>query len=139
MTLEHYILNPDGSTKTVELLEWAKWMEENRSERIVAQTVVGDYKVSTVFLGLDHNFGDKGDPILFETMTFENKVSSHTFMGKERKYHKEAEEAGLKPEGEVSGRWRTKSEALAEHKKIVEIVKKAQDVNKPAPVKSPEA
>ena len=26
--------------------------------------------VSTVFLGIDHNFGGKGKPILFETMVF---------------------------------------------------------------------
>lgn len=28
-------------------------------------------EVSTVWLGLDHNFGDSGDPLIFETMVFE--------------------------------------------------------------------
>lgn len=37
--------------------------------KTVSRTVVSDYEVSTVWLGLDHNFGD-GPPILFETMIF---------------------------------------------------------------------
>lgn len=31
---------------------------------------VGDYYVSTVFLGFDHNFSGSGLPLLFETMVF---------------------------------------------------------------------
>lgn len=50
-----------------DLLEWAQWMET--AERHVADTKVGDVRVSTVFLGLDHSFG--GEPLLlFETMIF---------------------------------------------------------------------
>lgn len=42
--------------------------------RIVKQEIVTDknanrFLVSTVFLGLDHNFG-KGEPLIFETMVF---------------------------------------------------------------------
>lgn len=36
----------------------------------VAATRVGGIRVSTVFLALDHNFGGKGPPVLFETMIF---------------------------------------------------------------------
>jgi hypothetical protein len=36
----------------------------------VRLTVQGDVSVSTVFLGLDHNFGEGGAPLLFETMVF---------------------------------------------------------------------
>lgn len=37
---------------------------------VVAKThLPGDIEVSTVFLGLDHNWGD-GPPLLFETMVF---------------------------------------------------------------------
>lgn len=52
-------------------MTWARWLESDRKARIVAQT--GDRKVvqvSTVFLGLDHRFGDQGPPPLFETMIF---------------------------------------------------------------------
>lgn len=33
----------------------------------------GDIIISTVFLGIDHNFGDNGPPVLFETMIFAGK------------------------------------------------------------------
>lgn len=35
----------------------------------VAQDQVGPYWVSTVWLGIDHNYGD-GPPLIFETMVF---------------------------------------------------------------------
>lgn len=50
------------------LLEWGI-MFEKASERTVAKTTFGDVTVSTVFLGIDHSFGD-GPPLLFETMIF---------------------------------------------------------------------
>jgi hypothetical protein len=50
------------------LLIWGEWFEH--ADRRVAQTQVGPYWVSTVFLGLDHNFTGTGPPILFETMVF---------------------------------------------------------------------
>lgn len=64
---QHYIL--DGKeTKSADLLEWAAWFET--ADRHVAKTSVNDeVNVSTVFLGLDHSFGE-GPPLLFETMIF---------------------------------------------------------------------
>ena len=56
----------DGSDEA--LLEWARAFEN--PNRIVDQTHVGEAFVSTVFLGLDHNFTGKGEPLLFETMIF---------------------------------------------------------------------
>jgi hypothetical protein len=45
--------------------------EEHRKDRTVGKTILPDgRKVSTVFLGLDHNWNDDGDPILFESMLF---------------------------------------------------------------------
>jgi hypothetical protein len=41
--------------------------------RIVGQTDVGPMYVSTVFLCLDHNFFDSGDPLIFETMIFDDE------------------------------------------------------------------
>lgn len=79
---DHYILI--GQTPVpAELLEWARWLDENPESRIVRQTtVLGICWVSTVFLGLDHSIGySKEDffpttmprqhrPVLFETMAF---------------------------------------------------------------------
>lgn len=40
-----------------------------RMIRVVKQEMIDHVKVSTIFLGLDHQFGD-GPPLLFETMIF---------------------------------------------------------------------
>jgi len=69
MSLGHYILE-DRQPVRVDLMTWARWMEEHRIDRIVAKW---DYKlgeVSTVFLGLDHQWDPDGPPLLFETMVF---------------------------------------------------------------------
>ena len=62
-----YILNGKTPVECNDLMEWAKQMEGKN--RIVEQSQLGGVKVSTVFLGLDHSFGD-GQPLLFETMIF---------------------------------------------------------------------
>lgn len=49
-----------------DLLTWGLWLETANLR--VACDEIGPYRVSTVFLGLDHNFEDHGDPLLFETM-----------------------------------------------------------------------
>lgn len=64
---DHYILEGKTPVKT-DLMTWARWFEKG-TERIVAQTKHDDVRVSTVFLGLDHQWGD-GPPMIFETMIF---------------------------------------------------------------------
>jgi hypothetical protein len=49
-------------------LKWAYWFET--ADRVVAQDKLGAILISTVFLGLDHQFGYGGPPLLFETMIF---------------------------------------------------------------------
>lgn len=81
---DKYIL--DGKTPVpADLMTWARWMEDNLTTRHVAnEKVGGDTRVSTVFLGLDHSFGDDGPPVLFETMVFggpldEEQARYHTW------------------------------------------------------------
>lgn len=63
-----YILDDGGDPVPVEsTLEWSKWFET--ADRSVANTYVGEARVSTVFLGLDHNFGE-GEPVLWGTIIF---------------------------------------------------------------------
>jgi hypothetical protein len=65
-----YILKGKRVIPVDDLYVWGEWMEK-RTERRVAKTTLSDGKwVSTVFLGLDHNFTRKGRPLLFETMVF---------------------------------------------------------------------
>jgi hypothetical protein len=79
LALGHYILNENGDpVECTDLLEWARWFETK--ERIVSQNTICEVPriwVSTVFLGLDHNFSDEGPPVLFETMIFIDKSVDH--------------------------------------------------------------
>jgi hypothetical protein len=68
MTTDKYILHGKDIIPEPDLLAWAEWFEDP-SNRVIAKTMVGPIEVSTVFLGLDHNWGS-GEPILFETMIF---------------------------------------------------------------------
>jgi hypothetical protein len=64
--------------QTVAVDSVASWSATFRTDedRIVAQDRHGDTWVSTVFLGMDHNYGD-GPPILFETMIFVDKTGKY--------------------------------------------------------------
>jgi hypothetical protein len=63
----HYILIGQTPVPEPDTLKWAEFFEAG--DRIVFQTEVGASVVSTVFLGLDHQWRD-GPPLLFETMIF---------------------------------------------------------------------
>ena len=78
----HYILNEEHVPIPAGLFEWAWWLQDFR-HRIVQQDTVDGYWISTVFLGLDHNWGD-GPPLLFETMIFEGDARDDT--GFQRRY-----------------------------------------------------
>lgn len=59
---DKYILDEKGNPiPEPNLLKWGRWMQTSE-DRFVARTTVGESVVSTVFLGLDHQFG-KGPPI----------------------------------------------------------------------------
>jgi hypothetical protein len=66
----YYILEGHEAVKT-DLMTWARMFK--KADRVVRKTTIGDAEISTVFLGLDHQFGD-GPPLLFETMVFGGKL-----------------------------------------------------------------
>jgi len=70
MRRAYYILRGHEPVEVATTLEWGRFMEQSEL-RIVAQDRVGRYLVSTVFLGMDHNWGE-GPPLFFETMVFTN-------------------------------------------------------------------
>lgn len=56
-------------TETDSVLVWGKYFQF--ADRHILKTSLPDgYRVSTVFLGLDHNYSDDGPPVLWETMVF---------------------------------------------------------------------
>lgn len=71
-----YILDKKGKPKKEkDLLKWGRWLQKAGKKRIVKQTTIDHFFVSTVFLGLDHNFRSNEAPLLFETMVFDkNRV-----------------------------------------------------------------
>lgn len=48
--------------------EWAKYFEH--ANRHVDKTNIGDVHVSTLFLGLNHEWDETKPPLLFESMVF---------------------------------------------------------------------
>jgi hypothetical protein len=60
--------------------EWSAHYDDDH--RIVAQTGNDNIWVSTVFLGINHNFFGEGPPILFETMIFGGRMDEY-----QHRYH----------------------------------------------------
>jgi hypothetical protein len=65
-----YILVGHEVVAETDVHKWGQWMENH--SRIVSKTELADCEISTVFLGLDHQYGD-GQPLIFETMIFGDK------------------------------------------------------------------
>lgn len=100
--MNHYLLE-DGEVKPCDLYQWAKFFDDFNLRKIAKTDIVskiGHLSVSTVFLGIDHNFSQEGPPLLFETMVF-----------------------GL--EDEMCYRTATLDEALDMHKTVAEALEQA--------------
>lgn len=68
----HYRLNYDThEVEPCDLMEWAKAFDDQR--RFLRKDFFPDgNRLSTVFLGMDHRFGEPGPPLVFETMLFKD-------------------------------------------------------------------
>ena len=69
---DHGILSETGEVLPVRSLkEWADWVATGwEKNRRVGETSLNGFRVSTVFLCLNHNFFGEGKPEWFETMVF---------------------------------------------------------------------
>ena len=66
---DKYILDEnDNPVLEPNLMKWAVWFEEADTS-LKKDRVSDDISVSTVFLGLDHSFG-QDPPLLFKTVVF---------------------------------------------------------------------
>lgn len=92
----------DRSGNNISFRDWARlcaWDEKNDlNYKRVGGTTVGPYWISTVWLGLNHQYGT-GRPLIFETMVFSK------------------EESDL-----ACHRYATEAEAIAGHERVVEEV-----------------
>lgn len=68
---DKYKLDGHTPVPVENILEWSQWFET--ADRHVAEDEIGNARVSTVFLGLDHQWGG-GPPLLFETMVFDGPL-----------------------------------------------------------------
>jgi len=59
----------DRQGNPISLFHWAALMETPGYQH-VAEDYVGFDRISTVWLGINHNFIGEGPPIIFETMIF---------------------------------------------------------------------
>lgn len=75
----------DRNGKPMELMEWARAFEDGAGRVVERTELPGDVSVSTVWLGLDHQFG-AGPPLIFETMVFGGDLD-----GEQERYSTEAE------------------------------------------------
>lgn len=65
----------DRAGNSMTLQDWST-KHSDYDYKVVVKTEVGDAKVSTVWLGLNHNFGS-GEPLIFETMVFGGEYDQH--------------------------------------------------------------
>jgi hypothetical protein len=73
--MQQYILDENKNpVLETDMLKWGTWMSTISSRRVACTfDPVNGSEISTVFLGLDHNYGS-GPPILWETMVFGGKL-----------------------------------------------------------------
>ena len=65
---KYYILDGREPVAT-DMMTWARFFEDKDSRVVAQDDLGGGISVSTVFLGMDHQWGD-GPPLIFETMIF---------------------------------------------------------------------
>lgn len=74
MKSTHYFLNPDHTYTPCDLMTWARQFENE--DRKLAFDIINNHGVSTVWIGLNQNYGE-GPPLVFETMVFDQNVFSN--------------------------------------------------------------
>lgn len=108
--LAYYIL--DGrDVRKVDRETCYRWQERDVNRNLVrriAEDEVGQFWVSTVFLTLDHSYGD-GPPIVFETMVF-----------------RRGDDGQLDMSGAHTERCSTYDEAEKMHRRVVEGVRSGE-------------
>lgn len=73
----HYILVDDQPVPEPDYMNWMMWM--TTANLNVADDMVGETRIDTSFLGINHNFGGEGLPLLWETMVFTGKMDGYTY------------------------------------------------------------
>lgn len=67
---DYYYLDDNKRAIPCTLAEWADNRASLEKRQVDWKVIDRRYIVSTVFLGIDHNYNDDGPPLIFETMVF---------------------------------------------------------------------
>ena len=103
-----YILDKHNKPKLCEdTLKWAAWFETH-DRTVLVDDITSKIYVSTVFLGIDHNFSGDGPPILWESMIFNGARNGY------------------------SERYSSKKAALVGHERVVAIARGEHEAPKAA-------
>lgn len=101
---------PDGKDG---LFEWTRDCQNYEYRRVALDKLPNGVEISTVWLGIDHNYGQNSRPLIFETMLFVPQKSEYKdpFSGRIWKHDRES----------IGEQWRysTEEEALRGHKMLV--------------------
>jgi hypothetical protein len=102
----YYILDMQGEPiPALNMETWGRFFE--RPERHILETRTKLFWVSTVFLGINHNWDPDGPPIIFESMAF--------LQPKPRDIAAVLGESPLIGDGELGERYSTRDHAIAGH------------------------
>lgn len=89
----------------ISLDEFAVFTEDLTYKR-VRHDYIGDFMISTAWMGIDHSFGSEGPILIFETMIF--AVDSYT--------------GGIEDFDHYQKRYTTEEEAKAGHEEAIQVV-----------------
>lgn len=85
----------DRKGNPISMRDWARllhWQENGDWYKRVGLTMVGQYRISTVWLGLDHGLGKPFDQLaIFETMVFDDSGENRDLDLDQRRYSTEEE------------------------------------------------
>jgi hypothetical protein len=71
MNIDTYILDDQGNAVPEPKMErFYAWLAHPEKRMIGCDDLPDDVRISTVFLGIDHNHSGRGPPVLWETMIF---------------------------------------------------------------------
>lgn len=100
----------DKKGRPINLRTWCRLTENGDYRRVATTVLPNGYRVSTVWLGLNHRFGALGPPLIFETMVFPPPYAAAT-----------TKEERLKSWEDLDmDRYSTEQEAKEGHKRMVE-------------------
>jgi hypothetical protein len=93
----------DRDGNSMDMVAFSERLMDVAYKHVAMTALEGDemIEVSTVWVGIDHNFGDEGPPLIFETMVFGGPLDQQQW------------------------RWPNEEAALAGHEQVVELCRDA--------------